>query len=70
LQSKCIGVKKKGSWSNKINRCGNKMQKKQNKRDTDICGSPDLGYIHKEICRSFLSIFQQDEGIQLIENPL
>jgi len=34
------------------------------------CGSPDLGYVHKEIFRSFLSIVQRDEGIQRIENPL
>ena len=29
-------VRKRGSWSNKINRCRNKIQKKQNTRETQI----------------------------------
>jgi len=65
-----VSDRERGSRSNKINICGNKIQKKKNTRDTNIRGSPDLGYVHKEICHSFLSIIQQDEGIQPTSHPL
>jgi hypothetical protein len=50
--SKLNGVRKTGPWSNKI-----KQMQKQNtedtqyKRDTDLRGSPSVGYVHQRNCQ-------------------
>jgi hypothetical protein len=48
IKKKGLCVRKTGPWSNKI-----KQTQKQNKeytqynRDTDLCGSPSVGYVHQ-----------------------
>jgi len=52
LERGLISVRKTGPWSNKI-----KQMKKQNtedtqyKRDTDLRGSPSVGYVHQRNCQ-------------------
>ena len=51
-------VRKTGSLSNKIYKINAEIKTQKNaqyKRDTDIRGSPSLGYVHKT-CQSFLYI--------------
>jgi hypothetical protein len=63
-------VRKIGQRSNKIKQ----MQKKntedtQYKRDIDLRGSPSVGYVHREIARSFLYYYPANEGIQPTTKP-
>lgn len=49
---------------------GNKNMKTHQTRDTDICGSPNLGYVHKEIVNHSFYIIHQNEEIQPTTDPL
>jgi hypothetical protein len=64
-------VRKTGPRSNKI-----KQMQKQNtedtqyKRDTDLRGSPSVGYVHQRNFRSFLYYYPANEGIQPTAKPV
>jgi hypothetical protein len=50
-QSVAINVRKTGPRSNKIKQCRNKnTEDTQYKRDTDLCDSPSVGYVHQRNC--------------------
>jgi hypothetical protein len=43
-----ITVRKTGPWSNKIKQMWKKnIEDTQYNRDTDLCGSPSVGYVHQ-----------------------
>ena len=46
------------------------IENAQNKRDTDLRGSPSLGYVHEETTSPFFYIIQQTEDIQPTIDPL
>jgi hypothetical protein len=56
-----LGIK---SQSNKIMQKLNKEEHNTN-RDTDICGSPNMGYLHREIVSPSFIIIQQMKGYNL-----
>jgi hypothetical protein len=66
------GVRKTGPRSNKI-----KQMRKQNtedtqyKRDTDLRGSPSVGYVHQRNCQVLsLLLSSKMKGYNLQQNPL
>jgi hypothetical protein len=65
-------VRKTGPWRNKT-----KQMRKQNtedtqyKRDTDLHGSPSVGYIHQRNCQVLsLLLSNKMKGYNLQQNPL
>jgi hypothetical protein len=62
-------VREIGPWSNKL-----KQMQKQNtedtqyKRDTDLRGSPSVGYVHQRNCQ-VLYYYPENEGIQPTTKP-
>jgi len=65
-------VKKTGPWSNKIKQIHKQnTEDTQYKRDTDLCGSPSVGYVNKRNCQVLaLLLSNKMKGYNLQQYPL
>jgi len=50
--------------------CGNTNTETHKTRETNICGSPNLGYVHEEATNPSFNIIHQNEEMQPTIDPL